>query len=169
MSIKFDFSLAHPDYPSLLQPRFVDLLERYPQAALKRVYVGEPRRKHDLSMGFYDEDSSEIWLNGYWFSKPPAVLQKAARTPPFFHGAMIEEPLHLCIHEVFHAIEYGMGFRELNKRAEKVWRDATKIPRLAPADYALSNPVEFFAELGACVEMGLATEEQQAQLRWIFG
>jgi hypothetical protein len=37
---------------------------------------------------------------------------------------------------------------------------------LSPAEYGLTNPVEYLAELFACVELGLATDNQRQQLAY---
>jgi hypothetical protein len=166
--VKFDFQKAHPEYRPLLQARFTGLVEKYPCAALRRVYVGLPRREDDQSMGYYDQDKDEVWLNSFWFSKSPSVLQQAAKNPPLFHGAMSAEPEHLAAHEFGHALEYGLGFEELDPRAQEIWREATRSPESACAQYGLTNATEHFAELFACCELGFATEEQRAQLRYVM-
>jgi hypothetical protein len=79
---------------------------------------------------------------------------------------MTREPEHVGIHEGFHSIEVGIP--GIQPRMKEAWVAATKNPGSAPAGYSLVNETEFFAELGACVEMGLATDEQQAQLKWIM-
>lgn len=164
--IEFDLTRAHPDFRAPIETTMTALLWRYPRAKLRRVYVGEPRNPSDISMGFFDEKKFEIWFNSYWFSQEPSVLQRAAESPPLFHGKMIEEPRHVCTHEMFHAIEVGTP--GIKPRMKQAWLAATRDPSNAPAGYSLVNETEFFAELGACVEMGLATVEQRAQLKWII-
>ena len=167
--MKYDLAKAHADYRGLIPPIIDTLLAKYPRAALREVYVGDPRNERDQSMGYFDQDNDKIWLNSFWLGKPLKVLREAALSPPHFHGKMVEEPRHVLCHEVMHAVEYGMGFRQMNARIERVWNEVTMDPSTAPADYACVNPTEFFAELGACVEMGLATEDQTAWFRYCMG
>jgi hypothetical protein len=143
-----------------------ELSEKYPQAQIARVYVGQPRRPDDLSMGYYDDKAQMIWFNAYWFSQPPEFLQAAAKAPPAFHGRMVEEPLHVCTHEFGHAWHYALATPEMDQRIREIWTALTKDPRRAVADYALVNPTECFAELFAAVELGLADRDQQRQLRY---
>ena len=168
MAIRFDFKLAHPDYPALIERQLTALVRKYPQAKLTRVSVAPPRRENDISMGFYNEDDQSIAFNEYWFGQPLRFLAKAAKTPPLFHGLMVEEPAHVVVHEGFHAIQQGYGFKNLDERARKVWEGVTRDPGIAPAQYALTNPIEFYAELGACVELDLATDQQRDQFSWIM-
>ena len=163
--IRYELDQVHPDYRKMLPPLFEDVRSRYPRMALTRVFVGPPRRPGDVSMGFYDEDAREVRLNLYWFARSPGVLKAAAASPPLFHGPMIEEPRHVVTHECFHAIQRSVPGIEPRLRA--AWEAATREPELMPADYGLTDMTEHFAELGALVDMGLATDEQRAMLRWV--
>ena len=166
MTIRFDLDAAHPAYRPLIEARMTDLSKRHPSALLERVYVGEPRREGDVSMGYYDEDEHYVWLNGYWFSKDPDILRRAARSEPLFHGRMTEEPAHVLTHEFGHALEWGN--RRIRPRMREVWDAATRDPHRAPAAYGLTNDAEYFAELFATCELGLANEDHRAQLRYVM-
>jgi hypothetical protein len=165
--VKLDLSGAHRDYRGLMPPIFEDLLRRYPMARLDLVRVGPPRRKNDTSMGFYDQDAREIRFNSYWFAEPVALLRRAAMAEPLFHGPMTDEPRHVVAHEMFHAIQRGI--EGIEPRMRRAWEESTRRPELMPADYGLGDEVEHLAELGALVEMGLATDEQAQILHWIMG
>lgn len=143
-----------------------EMLRRYPMARLDLVKFGPPRRKGDVSLGFYDEDSHEIRFNLYWFAAPVTFLRQAASSEPLFHGPMTDEPRHVVTHEIFHAVQRGIPGVE--PRMRRAWKESTRRPELMPADYGLGDPVEHFAELGALVEMGLASDEQQRMLRWVL-
>lgn len=164
--MKIDLSAAHRDYRELMPPIFDGLLRRYPMARLDLVRVGQPRRENDQSMGFYDEDAREIRFNSYWFIRPVSFLRQAASAEPLFHGPMTDEPRHVVTHEVFHAVQRGI--EGIGPRMRRAWEESTRRPELMPAAYGLGDPVEHFAELGALVDLGLATDEQARVLRWIM-
>ena len=165
--MKYDLKLAHADYRSVI-PEIIDgLLTKYPRAALTQVYVGKPRNEKDISIGYYDEKAKKIWLNQYWVGRDPSFLQKAAKTEPLFHGEMTAEPAHICCHEFGHAVDWS-DHQKIAKRRKEVWVAATKDPKSAVAAYGLTNDVEYFAELFAAVEMGVAREGQIAAFRYVM-
>ena len=164
--MNLDLSTAHCDYQELIPPLLDELLGRYSRAKLSSLRVGLPRRDGDTSMGYYDEDTQEIRLNAHWFARPVSVLRRAATSAPLFHGPMTDEPRHVLTHEVFHSLDRVDPLTR--SRMREAWLAATRKPRLMPADYGLSNATEFFAELGALVEMNLATVEQRQMLSWIM-
>ena len=166
MNVLYDMRYAHADYRRLLPQLFDDVLSRWPRAALRVVRIGPPRREGDVSMGFYDEGAQEIRFNTHWFARPMGILRAAAVSPPLFHGPMTEEPRHVVTHEVMHAVMYAA--REMLPRVRAAWQASTVDPALMPAHYGLGDATEHFAELGALVDMGLASEEQQALFRWVL-
>jgi hypothetical protein len=165
--IDLDLSGAHPDYRPVVDALFTELLARYPFAALRSMRIGPPRRLGDISMGYYDQDTQDIRFNAYWFARPPEVLQRAAMTPPFFHGEMTDEPRHVVTHEVMHAVQRSIP--RIKPRMTEAWAYATRHPESMSADYAFSDETEYFAELGALVDMGFATDAQRDQFKWIVG
>jgi hypothetical protein len=165
--VNIDLSAAHQDYREIIPPLLDELLARYPRARVSSLRVGPPRRELDVSMGYYDEDTGEIRLNAHWFARPVAVLRQAAASEPLYHGPMTDEPRHVLCHEVFHGIQHSVD--GILPRMEEAWRWSTRRPRLMPADYGLSCPVEHFAELGALCDMGYGDPEQRAVLAWIIG
>ena len=166
MAIRFDFKLADPDYPALIERQLTALVRKYPQAKLTRVLVAPPRRENDISMGFYNEDDQSIAFNEYWFGQPLRFLAKAAKTPPLFHGEMTNEPIHVIAHEFGHALQWGLD--KPMPRMKTVWLAATRAPKTASAQYGLVNAVEYFGELFAVCELGLATADHRAQMHYIM-
>lgn len=164
--IRYDVSGAHQDYRRVLPQLFEDVRSRYPRMALDLVRIGPPRREGDVSLGFYDQDAREVRLNSHWFARPIGVLRVAAISPPLFHGAMTEEPRHVVAHECFHAVQYAIP--GILPRVRVAWEVSTRHPEMMPAAYGMGDETEHFAELGALVDMGLATEEQRQMLRWVL-
>jgi hypothetical protein len=166
--VKYDLAKAHADYRGLIPPIVEALLAKYPRAALREVYVGDPRNDKDISLGYYDEDTKKIWMNSYWFQQSPLVLQKAAKSSPLFHGRMTAEPEHLVHHEFGHSVDWA-DHQKIAARRKEVWVAATKDPKSAVAAYGLTNDTEYYAELFAAVELGLASEPQVAAFRYVMG
>ena len=136
-------------------------MQKYPGADLKDIKIGQMIEENH-SLGNVNV-KGVIEFNPYWFTAPPSMLQEAARgnremplgkglgTMPY-HGEMIEEPQHVVTHEFGHILCYKLPHWE--KFATALLNQATDDPSLAPAGYALANPIEYFAELFACVELG---------------
>ena len=174
---------AHSDYRRLLPEGFDRLLEEWPQAPLKRVELFTPE-EGDLSLGNADGPGT-IKLSERWFSVPPAVLKMAARTPPLYHGLLVEQPRQVIAHEFAHVLLDGLG-EDAEGRAEEAWLAATEVPLaevyvpaagaramtsdVAPGEYSLcASRNEYFSELFAAVDLGVATETQLAILKRIIG
>lgn len=169
--IDFDLGDAHPKFQRLIPEILLPLRDRYPGAKLSSVGVYQPRRG-DTSMGATTSDG-KITLNAYWFARDPAELSKAARRyaiidatgfPMGWHGPMIAEPPQLLTHEFGHCVYFGLPEREIEEWSEERWRAATRRPELAPSGYALTSPPEFFGEMFALCELGLATSDEVAAL-----
>ena len=169
MTIEFDLSRAHPDFqreiPEILEP----LVERYPGAKLRSVRLYDPR-PGDTSMGA-TYPGAVISLNQFWFARDPKYLREAAvhhaiievgGVPMGWHGPMIWEPRQLLTHEFGHIVWQCLP--DAKAWACERWQAATRNPHLAPGGYALTSAPEFFGEEFALVHLGLATDEENADL-----
>lgn len=171
MPIDFDLSDAHPGFRRVIPEILLPLSECYPGAKLTRVRLYQPERG-DTSMG-QTLDTGEMRLNAYWFARDPDELSAAARryavievdgSPMGWHGPMIAEPPQLLSHEFGHCAWFGLPEEVVRNWARERWRAATRRPHLAPSGYALRSPEEFFGEMFALCEMGLATDDEVADL-----
>jgi len=158
--VAYRLGAMHTRFRALLPPMFGALLKRYPQAPLKEVGTFAPKGS-DRSMGHALISDGTIKFNLYWFAQDPAVLAAAARTRPdmplgndtslAFHGAMVDEPLHVVTHEFGHCL--AVAHKGAEALSRQWWREACLNPGLAPAAYALVNPIEYWAELFAAFEL----------------
>lgn len=156
----------HPAFEPMIVGGFEALAAAFPDVTVKYVWVGEPRRRGDVSMGYFDEDGKYIRLNSHWLGREPSVLRAAALEPPLFHGRMTQEPEHLIAHEFGHAFEWSNP--TIRPRIKEVWSAATKRPKSECfADYALTNPCEYFGELFALVRMGLADASRLREYEYV--
>lgn len=164
--VEFALAGAHPGYQAIVPVLIGNLVDRYRHCPLRRVALYRPG-DHDRSMGNEDQPGV-IRLNGYWLEQDPAVLQRKAMTPPFFHGPMIAEPQHLLSHEFGHVLSdsYTDGWRD---RALEYWQELTYVPERSPSLYALADIDELVGELFALVDLGFATKKQRSRLRHISG
>lgn len=172
MTINFDLAGAHPGFRRVIPSILVPLHERYPGAKLRVVRLYDPE-DGDTSMGATYDDGT-IKLNKYWFDRDPAELSAAAKrhavievghAPMGWHGPMVWEPQQVLTHEFFHCVWNGLPCDLVEEWATARWREATRRPHLAPSGYALASPPEFFGEMGALCELGLALDAEVADLR----
>jgi hypothetical protein len=171
LPIDFDLAGAHPDFRRDIPAILLPLSRRYPGAKLSAVHLYDPE-DGDTSMGATYEDG-EIRLNKFWFGRDPRHLTDAARDHPFvrvgdapmgWHGAMLCEPPQIIFHEFGHCVWNGLPRERVEGWATERWRAATRRPYLAPSGYALASPPEFFGEMFALCEMGLATGDEVSDL-----
>ena len=166
MAVKFLLDNAHPDYRSKVEGILTGLLSKYPFVDLKLVHVFTPD-KDDKSMGNANV-KGEIALNGFWFSRDLKFLEESALRDVFvdvggrriaWHGKLVVEPDHVLTHEFGHLLSDKIPKWE--EWTKPRWREATANPNLAPSGYSLSSDIdEFWAELFALIELGLASREQ---------
>lgn len=181
--IEYALDRAHPDYRRLLPEGFDRLHDAWPSARLRRVELFAPK-EGDLSLGNADEPGV-VALSERWFSEPPSVLRQAARTPPLYHGPLVEQPRQVIAHEFAHCLLDGLG-EAARDRAEEAWRKATGVPLVevyvpaagaralasdvAPGEYSLcASKNEYFSELFAALDLGVATATQEKILERIIG
>jgi len=164
--LKFDLDLAHQSCEAPLRHGFEKLHAKWPGVKLRGVAIVPPKRDGDISMGHYDEETGDVGLNSYWFSQPIEILRGAATAPPAFHGAMTAEPDHVIAHEFGHAVEWTRP--EIRPRLHQVWERATRQPDQCFAQYALTNPCEYWGELFALVSLGLESRAQHSEYIWIL-
>lgn len=159
----YELAGAHPYYRREIPLVLGALCARYPRAVLRRVVL-YPRRPHDESMGNVNERGT-VALNPRWFAADPGELRAAATSRTAmplgdgrylaYHGRMTEEPAHLLTHEFGHVIQdCAPGWQELTA---PLLAEARARPDLAPAAYGLCSAVEYWAELFAATELGLAS------------
>jgi hypothetical protein len=181
--ITYALDNAHPDYQRLLSIGFDKLLAEYPKVKLNRVELFTPK-DNDLSIGNVDEPGV-IRLSARWFVEPPSVLAEAARTPPLYHGLLVEQPRQVIAHEFGHVLLDGLG-KDAEQRAREAWLKATEMPLeeiyvpaagaralasdVAPGEYSLAaSGNEYFSELLAAVDLGVATASQRKIFNSIIG
>lgn len=160
--VVFDLDLAHPWYQFVIRDQIWQLIEKYPQAALKRVRIYQPTSSDDVSLG-HTIDKGIISLNEYWFSRPPEVLQREADSWPLmpnrggrlikWHGEMNREPEHCVTHEFFHVLADSVP--DIDELAAAGWLEDTSDPSAVVSGYALTNPDEWWAESATAAELGL--------------
>lgn len=172
--VQFDIAGAHPDYRRSIPDILTPLTEQYPGAVLKSVVLFRPA-PGDTSIG--GTTDGVIRLNSYWFTRGPSLLRRAAANRHAvevggvrmgWHGPMVDEPAHVLTHEFGHVSWDALPRREVEKWTRERFRAATRDPRRAPSGYALvGNPplLEFWAEEFTLVHMGLATDEEAADMR----
>ena len=172
MAVDFDLAGAHPEFRRIVPGILAPLSRRYPGARLTAVRLYDPE-PDDTSMGATYEDGT-VKLNKYWFGRDPRYLSAAGRrhavvevgdAPMGWHGPMLWEPEQVLTHEFFHCVWNGLPRDLVEEWARTRWLAATRQPYLAPSGYALSSPEEFFGELGALCELGLATADEVSDLR----
>ena len=168
--IDFRLSGAHPRYAREIEAEFLSLSEQYPMARLRSVSLYEPRG-HDTSMGATLE-GCRIVLNAYWFAGDPDRLDDAAKrdvvveaagTEIGWHGPMIREPRQVLHHEFGHCVNQ-VAPKLIDPWARERWLAATREPITAPSGYALGSAPEWFAEMFALCSLGLATQEEHAEM-----
>lgn len=154
----------HPYFQVAIPAIFERLRAKYPRAPLKQVRLTK-LKEGDTSMGNATQPGV-IAFNPHWFARDPMYLQQAATEKTAFslgdgrmiayHGLMTEEPVHVITHEFTHVLTEALpGWREWSRAR---WLEATKLPSLAPAGYALANEIEYFPELFTAMELGLYTD-----------
>lgn len=161
----------HPGYTDRLTMLFAGLARRYPWVG--SVAVRFYREPGDRSLGH--TDGRTIWLNSYWFDRPPAALEAAALEGALhgvagiadWHDGMIEEPEHLLTHEFGHVIEHALarepGFIDLRR---DLFDEVRRHPERAPTGYCLVDQSECWAETFACITQGAAqTQENPLVMR----
>lgn len=172
MAVNFDLARAHPEFRRIIPAILLPLAEHYPGAKLNAVGLYEPK-DGDTSMGatYFD---GRIQLNLYWFGRAPSELSAAAGchavvnvggVPIGWHGPMMWEPSQVLTHEFGHCIWNGLPQDRVEDWATPRWREATRRPHTAPSGYALASPPEFYAEMFALCELGLATADEVRDLR----
>lgn len=160
MPVQFALAAADLGWPPLIEPIILGLVDRYPQAALRRVAIVDAP-KGDRSMA--STEGGVISLNAFWFGQEPQALQTAALMPPGWHGAMTAEPAHVATHEFGHVLSDAL-VGDWKSQIEAYRIAATCDADLSPSHYALGDADEFFAELFAVVELGFATSAQKRAL-----
>lgn len=113
-------------------------------------------------------ENNTIGLKSFWFEQEPQVLQAEALSPPFFHGPMTAEPVHVLTHEFGHVFcsNFQQGWKA---RAEVARLACTRATPSALDGYALGDPDEFTAELFALCELGFASHIQRVMFYEITG
>lgn len=172
MPVDFDLAGAHSEFQRVIPSILLPLYERYPGALLRRVCLYDPA-EGDTSMGATYDDGT-VKLNKYWFGRDPYYLSAAAKrhavvdvegSPMGWHGPMVCEPPQLLSHEFGHCAWNGLPREQVEEWTSERWRAATRRPHLAPSGYALASPDEFFSEIFALCELGLATNAEVSDLR----
>jgi hypothetical protein len=167
----FDLSGAHEDYRSAIEDILSALYARYPWAPLRRVDMYRPN-PDDRSLA-YTTAEGVIRLNPYWFAREPSRLREAemrtvvpvdvgggVRLPWHFSS---ESPRRVLTHEFGHVV--ALALPSSKKWSQEGWRAATDDPCGAVSAYSLFDPLEFFAEAFASIEMGRAPRELALSLR----
>lgn len=173
--MKYEFDTVHPYYQLVIPEIIERLVKKYPRAELHTVKLSENQRCN-FSLGNANV-KGVISLNPYWFEREPSILKQAAKSDYMmplgngeeagYHGKMIEEPLHVITHEFGHILSDNVpGWQVV---ASKMWTEATKKPELAPAVYALANPIEYWAELFAASELNLSDSPHVKYMRSFLG
>jgi hypothetical protein len=163
--MKFNLGKAHPEYRQIIPSVLTGLLAKYPFVPLKEVHLFDPATE-DQSMGNATVPGV-IALNSFWFAQDPELLRDAGQSDIMvcingydiaWHGKMVNEPEHLLTHEFGHILSQVLP--EWHDWTCSRWEKAMINPQLAPSGYALGTPSEYFAEMFALVELGLADETQ---------
>lgn len=159
--IAFDLDRAHPWYRFVIRNQIWTLVDKYPQAPLKRVRIYRPASADDRSLGNANENGV-ISLNEHWFAQPPEVLQREAENWPLmplgggrfikWHGNMLKEPEHCGTHEFFHVLAEAIP--DIDEFSTAGWLNDTENPDEAVSGYALADPAEWWAESATAAELG---------------
>ena len=150
-------------HPSLVFPvasQLARLRGRYGTAPKVEVYAPKP---NDMSLGY--TEGTTIRLNGFWWAEPAGKLRDAVEIGnrpgdpevPTWHAGMAE-PDHTITHEYAHAL-WNDRLRvrpEFQRFVREGYRSALSVPSLAPSGYALADDQEYWAEVFAAAELGLA-------------